>query len=156
MRNGFTSLIAQLDFCRSQAETIEGWKREHDLAMACRLTEDVIEIALAALRNLRRHNQGWADLVERQEEAFSWDTARRFADAYRKWQDLAEDLVRSIDACKDHGFSVEGENKLREAQRGVSLMPLEIDRVRESIESLERGNGVPFAQAMDELRSHLQ
>jgi hypothetical protein len=146
----------QLKCCRVHAQTVEPWKEEHDRAMACWTVDDLVSLLLFVLQRLRRHNTRWAQDVQKERGLFSWELARSFADAYRAWYETSQLALKAVDACQRHGFSVSEAAQLREESRQVALMSLDLDRVRRSIESLEAGRGIPFAQAMDELRHHLR
>jgi len=156
MGDGLSFLSEQFGLCESHAQALETWKIEHETAMACAQLEDTIELMLSMLRSLRRHNERWAAHVQDVPGGFSWDTVRKFAELYRQWHRLSQRVLDAVGLCEAEGFVVQGADQLREESRQVALMSLDTDRVRRSIESLEEGRGIPFAQAMDELRDHLR
>jgi hypothetical protein len=57
-----------------------------------------------------------------------------------------------VRALEKRGFVVEDAATFCEKLREVSLLPLDVAKVRRSIESLDRGDGIPLKQALDELR----
>jgi len=135
---------------------MESRKEAHDQVIACWAVDDLVGLLLFVLQRLRRHNDRWARAVREERDSFSWDVARSLADAYRAWYETSQLAFKAVDACQRHGFAVGDAAQLREESRQVALMSLDTDRVRRSIESLEEGRGIPFAQAMDELRHHLR
>jgi hypothetical protein len=156
MGDGLSFLSKQLGLCESQAQVLETWETAHEEAMACTQLEDSIELMLSMLRSLRRHNEHWAVHLQEAPEDFSWDNVRKFAELYRKWHELSQRTLDVVDLFKAEGFVVQGADQLRDESHQVALMSLDTDRVRRSIESLEEDRGIPFAQAMDELRHHLR
>ncbi len=61
-----------------------------------------------------------------------------------------------IDQCEKAGSRVRRAAEFRDAWREVSLMSLDVDRARQAIDSLDRGEGIPFDQAMHGLRNRLR
>ena len=156
MGDELSFLSEQFGLCESHAQALETWKTGPENALACAQLEDAIELMLSLLRSLRRHNERWAAHVQDVPGGFSWDNARKFAELYRKWHGVSQRTLDLVDLGEAEGFVVQAADQLREKSRQVALMPLDIDRVQHSIDSLEQGRGIPFAQAMDELRDHLR
>ena len=77
---------------------------------------------------------------------FTWETVRQFADAYQWWLAESTTLLAAVQAFEARGFGVDGAGRFREKIREVSLLPLDIEKVRRSIESLDRGEGIPLKQ----------
>ena len=148
MPTAFEFLERQLGLYRDQ---VEGWQPEHVEAMRCRDIEDAIRCGLFVLEMIQRQNQRWAEDIERNLMPFTWETADQFAKTYQWWEAESTNLLKAIQAFESRGFGVDGAAMLREKVCEVSLLPLDIAQVRRSIESLERGKGVPLKQAMDEL-----
>ena len=127
--------------------------RNHRAVEVCWLVEDALRFGLSVLDSLRRLTAQWADEARGQPAAdFSWDVPDRLAPFYRLWQTASGMMLVAVRACEEQGYAVEGAGPFREACREVSLMSLDIPRVRQSIESLRQGGGIPLRQAMDELR----
>jgi hypothetical protein len=145
----FDFLEKQLGLYRDQAET---WPASHVEAMRCRDIEDAIRYGLFLLEAIQRHNAAWSDDIQRGATDFSWEVARQFARSYRWWHELSTTLLAAIGEFESQGFQVEGAGAFREKYRDVSLLPLDIEQTRKSIESLEQGEGVPLRQGIDELR----
>jgi len=98
---------------------------------------------------------------ERQEGKFDpaaidWGLAREVNDLYTRWLDAVEPTVSKLASLKKEYGMLDGAEELRAGYRDVKLMSLDTDRVRESIESLEQGRGIPFDIAMEELRNNLR
>ena len=140
----------------AQSNQIEAWKAAHVEAMRCREIEDAIQLGLMVLANIRRHNERWAQDIEISRVAFAWSDAESFAKLYRWWRERSELLLGAIDVCEASAIVVHGSADLRRACRDVDLMSLDTDRVRASVESLDRGLGIPLTQAMNGLRRSLR
>jgi hypothetical protein len=149
MPTAFEFLNQQLGLYHEQAE---GWQPEHIEAMRCRDIEDSIRYGLFILETIQRQNARWAEDVERGTVPFTWETADHFAQTYHWWLAESTTLSAAIQAFQARGFGVDGAAAFREKLREVSLLPLDIAKVQRSVESLERGEGIPLKQAMDELR----
>jgi hypothetical protein len=108
---------------------------------------------LSVLESLRRLTAEWAEATRKRPAVeFSWDIPDRFAEVYRRWQEFGGKMVEVVRAFEALGYAVEGADDLRNECREVSLMSLDIPRVRQSIDSLREGDGITLQQAMDELR----
>jgi hypothetical protein len=149
-------LDEQRELYDTQSAQVEAWHHAHGEAMRCREFEDAIQLGLTVLANIRRHNERWAKDIERSQLEFSWNDAERFARLFRWWREKSESLLKGIRGSELNGFTVEGAAGFREACREVDLMSLDTDRVRESIESLQHGSGISFAQAMHGLRNSIR
>jgi len=142
---------AQLRLYKAQAED-ESWKIAHQEAMACCDIEDAIGLGLSILENLRRRSGKYAQC-----ETLSWPEASDQARVYRMWLDATRRLLEGpVRELEQMGFVVQAADELRRACREISLLPLDTDRVRRSLESLETGEGVPMKQAIDGLRNRLR
>jgi hypothetical protein len=150
------SLSQQLELYGQQSEQLETWKAAHTEAMLCRDVEDAACLGLAVLANLRRRTENWKQIVEDRPTSFSWQQWDELAAGYREWCRATALLIEGIEVCEKHGYRIEGHDTLRQAFHETSLMPLDTDRVRRSIESLETGRGTPAEQAMDGLRDRLR
>ena len=133
----------------------EAWKPAHDAAMACRNLEEAIGNALGFYGLIHEANKRWAKAIDSGAASFSWSIAEQFAGAYRWWRDGAVALENAVAESERQGFEVERAQEFRDAIREVSLLPLDVDRVKSSIVALKNGKGVPFEQAMDELQDNL-
>jgi hypothetical protein len=147
----FDFLEKQLGQYHDQAEA---WRDAHTEAMCCRDIEDAIRYGLFLIDAIQRQNSAWAEDIDRGLQVFSWEVAGQFANAYRSWHAQSETLLAAVRSFEARGLQVEGAGVLREKYREVSLLPFDMQRVRESIESLDRGEGTPLEQAIDELRRH--
>lgn len=145
----FLFLESQLGLYKEQCEC---WKVAHEEAMRCRCIEDAISFGLTILKSIQRHNEVWASQIERGLVEFNWDDAKKFANWYSWWLERSKLLLAAVEESEKHGFSVEGANIFREQIIDISLLPLDIDNTKKSIESLEEGKGIPLRRAIDELR----
>ncbi|HEX7448743.1 MAG TPA: hypothetical protein VF306_14420 [Pirellulales bacterium] len=127
----------------------------HAEAVTCRALEQVIDFGLALLGRIEKENDRWAAEIEAGRVEFTWDASEAFAQRYRQWREMSDRLLRAIRKCEDSGCSAERAQELKDACRRVSLMALDTQRTRRSIESLEAGRGVPHAEAIDELRTRM-
>jgi hypothetical protein len=140
-------------FGRQAQQLEEQWLRDHREVQACWMAEDAIRFGLSILESLRSLTAQWAEQTRARPPAeFSWDVPDQLAEVYRRWQQGSTTTLDAVRGCEEAGYTVEGANQLREACREVSLMSLDIPRVRQSIESLQQGGGTTLRQAMDELR----
>ncbi len=146
----------QLELYQRLSEGVEAWKADHVTAIFCRDIEEAISIGLAILNNIRRRGSQWANDVERGETSFSWDEARQLDDLYRWWLERSTRLLAAIDSCESKRYKVDGADDFRRANLDLSLMSLDTNRNRQSLESLQTGHGMPSKQAMDELRNSLR
>ena len=141
-------------FGRQAQQLGEQWERDHHALEACWLVEDALRFGLSILESLRRLTAQWAHQTRKRPAVeFSWDVPERLAEVYRRWQRFSGTMLEAVRGCEEMGYTVEGAGQLREACREVSLMSLDIPRVRQSIDSLREGAGITLQQAMDELRS---
>jgi hypothetical protein len=145
-----TFLEKQFGLLEEQAGT---WKSQHDEAMRCHHVEDLVAFLRTFLRCLRHRSDQWGQSVGAE---FSWEDSEFFCAWYRRWLELAGNLLGVVAELEKGGFQVEGAGRLRVARRDVSLMALDTDRVRASIASLENGEGVPMGQVLNDLRDNLQ
>lgn len=125
-------------------------------SLACRDLEEVIEAGLALLAVFRASNERWADAVRAGRTGFSWDEARQLANRFQWWLDRSRPVLDWLDQCEKAGSRVRRAAEFRDAWREVSLMSLDVDRARQAIDSLDRGEGIPFDQAMHGLRNRLR
>ena len=130
MSTTFEILNQQLGLYRQQAEE---WKAGHIEAMRCRDIEDAIRYGLFLLETIQRQNARWAEDVEHKVVPFTWETARQFADAYQWWTAESRTLLAAVQAFEARGFGVDGAGNFREKNREVSLVPLDVEKVRRSI-----------------------
>jgi len=137
------------------SQHVEAWKPAHAEAMACRDLDEAVANCLAFYTLIHGANQRWADAIDSGATSFSWSAAEQFAAAYRWWHQGATLLEQAIAESERRGFEVEHAQEFRDAIREVSLLPLDVDRVKSSIAALKNGKGIPFEQAMDELQDHL-
>jgi len=142
---------AHLRLYKTQAEEVESWRLAHDEAMACSDIEDAIGLGLSILDNLRRRGGSGAERGN-----LSWEEASDQARAYRVWLDTTRHLLEGARRLEQAGFVVQRADELRRACGEVSLLPLDTDRIRRSLESLEGGEGVPTSEAIDGLRNRLR
>jgi hypothetical protein len=146
------SYEAHLRLYETQAEGLESWKIAHDEAMASCDIEDTIGLGLTVLENLRRRSTRCAQLQEP-----SWTSASELARAYSSWLEVTRRLLAGpVRELETRGLDVERAEDLRQACRDVSLLPLDTDRIRLSLESLESGQSIPMKQALDGLRNRLR
>lgn len=148
-----TFLQKQLDLWERQADS---WKLSHDEAMTCRDVEDVVAFLGTFLRRLRRWSGQWERDVEAGSVEFSWEQSEMFCSWYRRWLELATDVLDTVRQLEAKNYHVEQADRLRTMHHDVSLMALGTDRVRASIASLENGEGIPAGQMMNEIRHNLR
>ena len=146
----------QLALYQRLSEGAEGWEADHSDAMRCRDIEEAISIGLAILANIRRRSSRWTSDVERGQISFSWEEAGALDDLHRWWLERSAPLLAAIDSCESKRYKVDGADDFRRANLDVSLMSLDTNRNRQSLESLQTGPGIPSKQAMDELRNSLR
>ena len=123
--------------------------------MACRDLEEAIAVGLGLFQLIHEANKRWADDVQAGKAAFSWQSAGQFVAAYRWWLDGAQPVLRAIAQCENRGSDVEQGQRFRDVYREVSLLPLDVQRAQASDAAADKGLGVPFDQAMDELQDRL-
>ena len=147
----FSILESQLGLYKKQCEELEAWQADHLEAMRCRSLEDAISFGLSLLKNIQRHNAAWAADIESGLSEFSWEDAKQFAAWYGGWLEESKHLIRAMKEYEKRGYGVEGANLFREQFTDISLLPLDIDNTKKSIESLAAGRGIPLKKAIDEL-----
>jgi hypothetical protein len=148
-------LEGQLRLYGEQAETAESWKIPHEEAMFCWSIEDTLDLGLSILASIRRHNQKWANAIEQGRFTFTWEMSNEFARQYGWWKTQSALVLRAIETCEAHGYSIGRADEFRHAYRDVCLLPLDTNRTRESVESLESGRGKSHAAAMNGLRDRM-
>lgn len=151
---GSPFLNAQIDLYAAQSEAADSGFAVVPTAN-CDDVEDAIALGLATFASLRRHSQSWAADAALGKVEFSWDVSRGFAEQFQRWKAMTAVLLRVIDRCKVRRHEITGEGELRSAFKDVSLMPLDVDRMRAAYESLQEGKGISHAEAMNELRHRL-
>ncbi len=150
------TLKAQFDLYETLSAGAEAWKRDHQDAMFCREIEEAVSIGLAILANIRRRSDRWADDVERGKIPFSWEEARDLDELHKWWLQRSALLLEAIDFCESKHYKVDSADQFRQSNLDVSLMSLDTDRNRQSLESIQSGRTITSKQAMDELRSCLR
>ena len=156
MDTGCDFIEERLDLLGRQAQRLEQWEHDHQVVQLCWLVEDGLRSGLSNLESLRRLTAQWAEETRGRPAAeYPWDAANRLAEVYRRWQKFGGMMLVAVRACEEQGYTIEGAGPFREACREVSLMSLDIPRVRQSIESLRQGGGIPLRQAIDELRNRV-
>ncbi len=150
------TLKAQLDLYETLSAGAEAWKKDHQDAMFCRDIEEALSIGLAILANIQRRSDRWADDVERGRISFSWEDARELDELHKWWLKRSALLLEAIDFCESKHYKVDSAEQFRQANLDVSLLALDTDRNRQSLESIQSGRGKPSKQAMDELRNSLR
>lgn len=148
-------LKGQLDLYGEQSGELVPCVVPHAEAMACRAVEHVVDFGLGLLARIQKENERWAADVEAGSVEFSWDASEVFAQRYRQWKEMSARILRAIKTCEESHHSFEQVQAFREAYRKVSLMALDTERTRSSIESLQAGRGVRHAEAIHELRSRM-
>lgn len=148
-------LNQQFELYGQQAEQFESWKLEHEKAMASYDLEDILAVGLTLLDRLNRHAHQRAQQVLAGEIGFNWETSRLLANGYKGWLAGSTHLLHAIDECEDEGFYVQDATTMRQAHAKVSAMCLNMDRAEAGYHAMERGEGVPAEQVMNELRSRL-
>jgi hypothetical protein len=143
-------LRGPFDLCGDHAEA---WKPAHADAMGCGDVERAVRFGLFIIDDLQLQNARWAEDVRHGAEPFSWEMAERFAAGYQWWLERGRLVLDAIAECERAESDVEGAARFREKYREISLLPLDISKVRRSIESLEQGRGISRAQAMYALRN---
>jgi hypothetical protein len=149
-------LQSQINLFKALACGSESWKADHDDAMGCRDVEEAITIWLAFLSNIRRRKSAWTIKVEKGARPYSWDDAKRFDDAFKAWLAMAEDILLEIERWERKSYRVESVKEFREAIQDVSLMCLDTEHNRISVESIQSGNATSSKEAMDALRNNLR
>lgn len=144
-----------LDELQRWGKRAESWERQHREAMNCRDLEDMIAVLLTTLQQLRRRTQEWAPHVEEDGVERARENAAEDAAFYAAWRDVASIVLRTVEACEETGYEVDGADELRKQSRDVSLMSLDPVQAEASIAAIERGEGVPAEEAMDVLRDRL-
>lgn len=136
----------------------EPWLREHLAVKDCWALEDVLGFGLNMYDRFKRIGERRIDALDRGhgDANLDWPFDEQLAKALKAWLDISLTYLPAIDACERAGFNVENAVKFREACRNVSLMVLDVDRVRRSFDSLESGRGQPMEKALDELRDRIR
>lgn len=68
---------------------------------------------------------------------------------------MSEKILGLVEACESLDYTVDQAQSFRKAYQDVSLMALDTERTRRSIESLEAERGIRHADAINELRSRM-
>lgn len=148
-------LQEQLDLYGEQSGEIEPWLAPQAEAMTCLALDQLIDFGLALLGRIEKENDRWAADIEAGKLEFTWDASEAFAQRYRQWREMSDRILRSMKKCEHSDCSIERAQELKDACRKISLMALDTQRTRRSLESLEAGRGVSHAEAIDELRARM-
>lgn len=149
-------LESQIRLYEQQSGKVEAETQDHLEPMHCRNLEDLIGFGLLTLERIMRHNGQWSDDVRSGGAEFTWDDSERFAKAYKIWLRSTRQIIESAARCQERGCELDGVDELRSAFKDISLMSLDTERLKSSVESLQQGRGIPHAQAMNELRDSLR
>jgi phage-related protein len=124
-------------------------------APSLRKAQDTIELGLFIYHRLQAHSRSWVTEIEQGVAEFSWQDSQTFSDAFASWLESSKAILAVIQkqAYVDKLLSLD---EFRSAVRDVSLMSLDTQRVKESIESLESHKGRSFEQGIEELRNRLR
>jgi hypothetical protein len=71
---------------------------------------------------------------------------------YRRWYDSSQQDLQALLSLEAAGHPVPGAAELKHALAEARLFGYESDRLRESARRLNDGKGIPFEEAMSELR----
>lgn len=134
----------------------EKWRPEHQDAMNCRNVEDCVAFGLFLLERIRHANASWAERMQASPDRFAWETAEEFGSYYRDWQQRSRKVLQCIARCERRGFQVEKADEFRHACQEVALLPLDVQEVREAVEALDQGRGIPFTSVANALRDRVR
>jgi hypothetical protein len=118
--------------------------------------ESVVALALLMVSQVDRLRATWFPADREDPSGFDWDRAKQVAGLYTQWLSAVEPIIAKMRLPESPIAKLNGSEELKARYSDVKLMSLDIDRVRESIESLEQGRGIPFDIAMEELRNNLR
>jgi hypothetical protein len=149
-------LDSQVSLYEQQSGELGAWMQSHLENMQCQGLQDLIGFGLLTLDGIKRHNRQWTDSVRSGQTEFSWADSEHFAKVYLAWLRATLPILEVASRCEQRSCELERLDELRSAFEDVSLMSLDAQRLKSSVESLEQGRGIPHAKAMNDLRDSLR
>lgn len=120
-----------------------------------RQIEDTVALLNFLLARIDRNCERWSDAVVERAAPFEWSLSRDLAELYQSWLTLAHTLSAALD--RSEAFrQLQHVDEFREGIRRVSLMSLDTDRTKRSVESLQQGRGMSLDTAREWLRDKLR
>ncbi len=150
MSLGFDPLEGQLELYAVQTGNVDrGERLAAELKPAlCDRANEQVSFGLHILQRIRLRAERWGQGVEAGEVEFRWSESEGLAQMFRKWKEDSEQVLELLRACESMGLAVERSDEFRREFKDVCLMALDVPRVKQSIESLEAGRGIPLSQAI--------
>jgi hypothetical protein len=118
--------------------------------------ENVIASALLMVSRVDRLRESWFPKDNEDNSNFDWDRAKQVAELYKHWLSLVEPIISKMRQSWSVIAMLNGAEELKSRYFDVKLMSLDMDHLKRSIEQFERGEGIPFDAAMEELRNNLK
>jgi len=118
--------------------------------------ENTIGLALLMVSWVDRLRKSWFPADREDPSGFDWDRAKQVAGLYTQWLSAVEPIIAKMRMPESPIAKLNGAEELKARYRDVRLMSLDMDKLKQAIEQFERGEGIPFDVAMEELRNNLQ
>jgi hypothetical protein len=108
---------------RRQLEAYEeSWKRDHEAAMLCQDTEDLLAAGIMVVQLLYRTEQSWCDRVFRGVEAYDAADEAILLQCFRDWLAVTEAVLASLQAVERHLPPVSNRTEAEENAARVRLL----------------------------------
>ncbi len=129
------------------------WKREQDPMLQAMQLAAALRAMLALYGLHRQLVDVWADGVRDGTMPFRPEDARVIQMVRRRTMETMRGLSQDISEIETAGIQVQGADEFRSALVDCQLDDVDVDKALAAIDRLERGQGVPLAEAMHELRA---
>ncbi|HVX83857.1 MAG TPA: hypothetical protein VH253_03495 [Phycisphaerae bacterium] len=107
-----------------------------------------IRETLAAYKTIQAVDKQWSAAVRDGTMSYSKSVAKNFQSQYQRWLLHADHLLTEVKQAQRQGNTIPGFAELRDAI-GFCPAPLDIDAIAESFRRLDRGEGIPLAEAVN-------
>ena len=127
----------EIRFLKSQTESEELWKADHDSAMRCTALEEKIKAGLSFFGLINGLDALWSRRVQAGRYKFDAKIARDLYAFYQWWLAPCEHVFEAIATMEKEGYQVTGAVELRKAfSTARQILRTNIDEVISGMEKL--------------------
>jgi hypothetical protein len=108
-----------IKFLKSQIESAEQWKNDHDRAMQCANLQDLIKLGITVHGIIRGVDDLWSRKVQSRAANFDPAIVNSLRAAYEWWIAPCAQIFSWISKFEEEGFKVDGATELRNAYSDV-------------------------------------
>jgi hypothetical protein len=155
-QNGCKMAMAESPILNNQLKRFEedadSFMRDHKRAMACLDLETLLAVGLTLFKVIELAEDRWSSKVRSGEIEFKKEDAESVKALYSWWRKPGDRILVSIKQFETEGYPVAGADEFREAIGRCIAPTIDVDATLDSIERLNKGEGRPLKEVMNELR----